>query len=318
MDIINLILWPLKWAIELVLVSFHWLFAAMGMDSNAGLTWILSIIGLVIVVRAALIPLFVRQIKAQRKALEIAPQIKKIQDKYKGKNDQFSREAMTRETMDLYKRTGSSPFASCFPLLVQMPIFGALFTVLSSAQNNHAGVGLLDVSLAASFANAQILGAPMKETLIQAVNNGGPWQVIVVAVTMVALMTITQFITQRQIVSKNMSAETKASPAYRQQQILLWVLPFLFIFSGVAFPVGLMFYWLISNFWTMGQQFVVIRNMPNPGSDAALAREARLARRGKLVAPGLAEPAESPGTPATPARTQRSQPVSRTRARKKK
>ena len=117
MDLLGTILWPLKWAVELLLVAFHWLFSNIGLDYNDGITWVLSIVGLVLVVRAALIPIFVRQIKSQRKMLEVAPQLKKIQDKYKGKKDQFSREAMSRETMELYKRTGTNPLASCLPLL---------------------------------------------------------------------------------------------------------------------------------------------------------------------------------------------------------
>ena len=66
MDIIGIILWPIKWVIELILVAFHSLLTFVGLDPNAGITWVLSIVGLVIVVRAALIPIFVRQIKSQR------------------------------------------------------------------------------------------------------------------------------------------------------------------------------------------------------------------------------------------------------------
>ena len=80
---------------------------------------------------------------------------------------------------------------------------------------------------------------------------------------MVILMTATQFITQLQIMSKNVSPETKASPMYRQQRMLLYVLPLVFIFSGITFPLGVMFYWVFSNLWTMGQQFIVIRNSPD-------------------------------------------------------
>src|ERR1700759_5497750 len=95
--IFGTILWPIKWVVELILVAFHQLFTVMGLDPAAGITWVLSIVGLTVVVRAALIPVFVRQIKNQRRMLEVAPQLKKIQDKYKGKKDQFSREAMSRE-----------------------------------------------------------------------------------------------------------------------------------------------------------------------------------------------------------------------------
>jgi YidC/Oxa1 family membrane protein insertase len=313
MDIISIILWPIKWVIELILVAFHSLWDFIGMDPDAGVTWVLSIVGLVIVVRAALIPIFVRQIKSQRRMLEVAPQLKKIQDKYKGKKDQFSREAMSRETMDLYKKTGTNPLSSCLPLLLQMPIFFGLFSVLNDAQHDKAGVGTFTQELANSFANAEFLGAPLKGTFIGALNGEYPWQVMVVAVTMIILMTASQFITQLQIVSKNMSPETKASPMFRQQRILLYLLPLVFAFSGVAFPIGVMFYWLVSNFWTMGQQFVVIRNMPTPGSEAAKAREARLAKKGKLV---VDQPEQAADEIAPPQQTQRQQPMSKQRAKK--
>jgi YidC/Oxa1 family membrane protein insertase len=103
------------------------------------LTWVLSIVGLVLVVRAALIP-HLRQADQEPEVgcSKSRPQLKKIQDKYKGKKDQFSREAMSRETMDLYKKTGTNPLSSCLPLLLQMPIFFGLFSVLQHAQNQNA------------------------------------------------------------------------------------------------------------------------------------------------------------------------------------
>lgn len=105
---------------------------------------------------------------------------------------------------------------------------------------------------------------------------------------------------------------------FRQQQMMLYVLPLVFAVSGVAFPLGVMTYWLISNFWTMGQQWVVIRNMPTPGSEAAKAREERLKRRGKWVEP---EKKDKDGNVVTAAAapvkpTQRQQPVSKQRAKK--
>jgi len=91
-----------------------------------------------------------------------------------------------------------------------------------------------------------------------------------------------------------------------------------FLFSGLAFPIGVMFYWLTSNIWTMVQQWLVIRNMPTPGSEAALAREARLAKRNRNRisddAAALAEVIEE--EPAKPVTTQRQQPVGKTRAKK--
>ena len=314
MDIIGTLLWPIKWVIELILVAFHSLWTAIGMDPNAGITWVLSIVGLVIVVRAALIPIFVRQIKSQRKMLEVAPELKKIQEKYKGKKDQFSREAMSRETMELYKKAGTNPMSSCLPLLIQMPIFFGLFSVLSEAQKGNAGVGPMNLALAKSFADASLFNIAPLHMSFQSAMEAKPQQVVVmlIAAAMVVLMTASQFITQLQIVSKNMSEETKASPTFRQQRILLYILPLVFAFSGFAFPIGVMFYWLVSNAWTMVQQFIVIRNMPTPGSQAAKQREERLARRGKLVSKDVPVVEIEEKKP-----TQRQQPVSKTRAKKK-
>ncbi len=184
---ISVVLWPIKWIIEVLLVGFHWFFTnIVGLAPGAGITWILAILGLVIVVRSALIPVFVRQIKSQRRMLEIAPQIKKIQDKYKGKKDQFSREAMSRETMALYKNTGTNPFSSCLPLLIQMPVFLSLTATLNGAQHDMAGVGLLNKQLASQFGHATFFGlAPLNATLSDAGSNVWVW---VIGISMIALM----------------------------------------------------------------------------------------------------------------------------------
>lgn len=310
-DILGIILWPFRWAIEALLIGFHWVLTQVGMDPSDGWTWVLSITGLVLVVRAALIPLFVRQIKSQRKMLEVAPDLKRIQDKYKGKRDQFSREAMTRETMALYGKHGTSPFASCLPLLFQMPVFFGLFTTLNNAALGIPGIGFMNLGLAENFGAATIFGtAPLHAAMSTA---EGDWTVIWTAGVMVVLMTASQFITQKQIMSKNISQAMKESPTYKQQQILLYILPLVFLFSGFAFPLGVMMYWLVSNFWTMGQQFVVIRNMPTPGSEAFHAWEARQEK--KNIRKGIVIEAE-PIEEVKPA--QRQQPMGKNRAKRGK
>ena len=319
MDFLGTILWPIKWVIEAILVAFHSGLTAIGLDPSAGLTWVLSIFGLVLVVRAALIPIFVRQIKSQRRMLEVAPQLKKIQDKYKGKKDQFSREAMSRETMEMYKKTGTNPLSSCLPLLIQMPIFFSLFSVLQEANKGVQGVGLLSKDLSENFGKASLFGiAPLHESIQSALAlNPVNVVVVVIAVVMVIIMTASQFITQLQIMSRNQSAEMKASPMFRQQRILLYILPLVFAFSGFAFPIGVMFYWLTSNIWTMVQQFLVIRNMPTPGSVAALAPEARHAKRAQRK--GILEETPEGDTLVIeePQKPQRQQPVGKNRAKKK-
>ena len=323
MGVIDTILWPIRWVIEAVLAGAHAMLQAVGMSPEAGITWFLSIAALVVVVRAALIPVFVRQIKSQRRMMEIAPDLKKIQDKYKGKKDQFSREAMSRETMALYGKAGTNPFSSCLPLLLQMPIFFGLFRVLQTAAEGRAGVSFMTEDLAEEFGEAALFGlAPLQTTMAFALSDASTLStqatiaVVITASVMVVLMSASQFITQLQIMSKNQSPAMKESPMYRQQRVLLYVLPLVFLFSGVYFSLGVMTYWLISNFWTMVQQFIVIRNMPTPGSEAAAARDKRLAKKRErkgIVLVEEDEPQESEEE-----RRQRQQPVSKERAKKKK
>ena len=300
LDFFSTVMWPFKWIVEAILVFWHWIFTSIGLPADAGLTWVLSIIGLVVVVRSALIPLFVRQIKSQRKMMEIAPELRKVQEKYRGKKDQLSREAMSRETMALYKKHGTTPVSSCLPLLVQMPILLGMFYTLSDVKK-HAewgvgGVGFLNKELTWQFYEEKLFGvAPLHTSLIEAVNQKPDgWEATVtILVILVVLMIASQFITQLQIISKNLSPEAKTGQAYQMQRIMLYILPLAFIFSGVFFPLGVVLYWFTSNIWTMVQQFLVIRNLPTPGSDAAKAREERLARKGKaLDASGKVVPME--------------------------
>jgi YidC/Oxa1 family membrane protein insertase len=309
------LLFPIKWVIELILVSFHALFAFFGIAPESGLSWVLAIVGLVLVVRSALIPLFVKQIKSQRNMMLVQPELQKLQKKYKGKNDRDSREKFAKEQMDLYKRTGSNPLSSCLPILVQIPIFTGLFFVLNDAQAQKSGVGLMNSTLATQFSDATFLGAKLSETFLTATGI----EVQILAGVMVVLMSASQFITQKQIIAKNQNPDVQNSQYMQTQKILLYVFPLIFVISGVSFPIAVIFYWLTSNFWTMGQQFIVIRNMPTEGSPAYQARIERLAKKGKLPKELQAKKdAEDAAKEAAEAaeKAQREQPVSKKRAKK--
>jgi YidC/Oxa1 family membrane protein insertase len=272
------ILFPIKWVIELILVSFHNILTFLGLPAGSGASWVLAIVGLVLVVRSALIPLFVKQIKSQRNMMLVQPELQKLQKKYKGKNDRESREKFAKEQMDLYKRTGSNPLSSCLPILVQIPIFMGLFFTLNDAQAQKSGVGLMNSELAIQFSESSLFGARLSETFLTA----SGIEVQILAGIMVVLMSGSQFITQRQIIAKNQNPDVQNSQYMQTQKILLYVFPLIFVVSGVSFPIAVIFYWLTSNFWTMGQQFIVIRNMPTTGSPAYAARIERLAKKGKL------------------------------------
>ena len=300
---------PLKWVVEALLVIFHTIFTAAGMNPSDGLTWVLSIVGMVAVIRAALIPIFVRQIQSQRNMIKAQPELMALQKRYKGKNDQESRQKMAQEQMDIYKRTGSNPLRSCLPMLIQMPIFTSLFFVLTNAQKGLPGVGWMGQTYANEFAGAKLFGASLSETFLTSTTA----EVKIFAAVMIVVMTTTQFITQRQIIAKNQTPANMQNSQYMQtQRIMLWLFPIIFAVSGISFPLGVMFYWLTSNFWTMGQQFVMIRNMPTEGSEAWKARQARLAKAGKLkVEETEAEP------DSTPVNRQRQQPEGK-RGKKRK
>ncbi len=278
---INTVLHPLEVVVAWLMVAFHAALTTIGLPATSGWTWALSIVGLVIVIRILLIPLFVKQIKASRGLQLIQPEMKKIQAKYKGKTDQASRQAMTQETMALYRETGTNPFASCLPILLQSPIFFALFRVLngihSIAQGKSAAIGALNRSLADQADRATLLGAPLSEKFIGA--NSVSTQIL--TIVLIVLMSATTFTTQRQLMMKNMPAAALDNPFAQQQKVLLYVLPLVFAVSGVNFPIGVLIYWLTTNLWSMGQQFYVIRRMPAPGSPAELELNERRARKRK-------------------------------------
>ena len=267
------IMLPLYYVTSGILIVFHKLFNGV-LGLNAGWSWALSIVGLTLVIRTLLIPLFVKQIKNSRNLQLLQPKVKELQKKYG-----HDRERLTQETMKLYKDTGTNPLASCLPLLLQMPIFLALFRTLNEAAHNK-GVGFFEQEsfkpLVKTLAEGKIFGVVK---ISDSFTGADSWHVQLVAGVLVALMTITTFTTQRQLMRKNMPASALTGQYAQQQKILLYVLPVVFAVGGIAFPVGVLLYWTTSNMWTMGQQFYVIRNNPTPGTPAFDAKQARDSKR---------------------------------------
>ena len=322
MSFFDSILWPIMVAVSWIMVQFHSFITWLGADADSGLSWVLSIVGLVVVMRIILIPLFVKQIKASRGMQMIQPQVKKLQAKYKGKTDPASRQAMQAELMALYREAGTNPFASCLPILAQSPIFFALFRMLYSLPQVAEGtyvresIGPLTQELAASAEASTLFGAPLSATFIRAGEFPGmETNVRVVTIALIILMSFTTFTTMRQLTMKNMPDSALDNPIARQQRVLMYVLPGIFAVTGVNFPIGVLIYWFTTNIWTMGQQFVVIRRMPTPGSAADAAfqerRAKRAARRGKTI-----EPVEQPNQiEEKPTGGQRVQPKRKDRSR---
>jgi YidC/Oxa1 family membrane protein insertase len=307
------ILTPLYFLVSAVMLGWHGVWGAL-FGSASGISWALSIIGLTVTIRALMIPLFVKQIKSSRNMQLLQPRVKELQKKYG-----HDRERLAQETMALYRETKTNPFASCLPLIIQMPFFLALFRMIDQAAKNGQGRGLLGDTQARELRDAKVFGVKISSSFTSA---DGDHRVQIFAAVLVVAMTLTTFLTQRQLMSKNMPADALTGPYAQQQKLLLYVLPLVFAVGGIAFPIGVLLYWTTSNMWTMGQQFYVIRNNPAPNTEAARAKELRDAEKRKRKGEPALDPAsgavvtEVVAEPDKPA--PRQQPKKQTRSQRKK
>jgi len=290
------IMQPLYWVVSGILVLAYHIFAPV-FGADSGWTWVLSIMFLTVVIRIALIPLFVKQIKSSRNMQLLQPKVRELQKKHG-----HDREKLGQETMKLYRENNANPLSSCLPLLLQIPIFLALFRVLDGAARGIPRGHWLVVNpdLLTSLNQATIFGARISDTFLKVGFANGITSVHVVTLVLIIAMTVTLFITQLQLMRKNMPPDALTGPFAQ-----------VFAIGGINFPVGVLIYWFTSNLWTMGQQFYVIRRNPAPGTPAYDAWEARRKAKGKVgvaLAPVVEpEPAPEAATP-SPTKVARQQP----------
>ena len=274
LGVLNTMMQPLYWAVSGILVGWHSLLSNF-MSPTSGWTWALSIVLLTVVIRMALIPLFVRQIQSSRNMQMLGPKVKELNEKYS-----HDRERLGQETMKLYKEEGVNPMASCLPLFLQMPIFLALFYVLNNVASGHALGWWFEQNpaLVSSLQNATIFGAPISARFMP-MTSFGPTQWL--ALVLIILMTGVLFITQLQLMRKNMPPEALTGQMAQQQKMMLYLFPGIYAVGGVSIPIGVLIYWLTSNLWTMGQQYILIHNNPAPGTPAYIDWEERMRAKGK-------------------------------------
>ncbi|TDU05247.1 YidC/Oxa1 family membrane protein insertase [Streptomyces sp. 846.5] len=274
MGFLDPILGPLYTAVSWIIVQFHSLYSQV-FTPTGGWAWGLAIVSLVILVRACMIPLTIKQTKSMRAMQALQPRLKVIQDRYKG-----DRQKLAEEQMKLYKEAGANPASSCLPLLIQSPFFMSLYGVLSNVAHNKP-VGVIKGNLLASAQLAHIFGAPLSASFVHSTLTS----VKVVTAIMILTMCFTQFLTTRQLMTKNVDLTVK-TPYMQQQKMMMYVFPVIYIFFGINMPVGVLIYMVTSNMWTLGQQLVIIRQNPTPGSVAFKQRQDRLKAAGKLNADG--------------------------------
>jgi YidC/Oxa1 family membrane protein insertase len=218
--------------------------------------WAWAIVTLTVVVRVALLPLAVKQINSMRAMQQLQPEVKKIQKKYKADRDlmrknpekyRAQRQKQQEELMSLYKEHKVNPAAGCLPLLLQLPVFFALFRLLYDEQRvpelADAGFFLVE-SLTSTALQAGVAGV-------------GAWMLVV-------LMGASTYFSQRQMMANNPAAADQP-----HMKIMLYVMPVMLTVFAANFPIGVLLYWVTTNLWTIAQQWVMFRNVQQTKPAAA-------------------------------------------------
>lgn len=298
---------PLYSAISWILLQWHTVWHLVfrgGSFLGTDWEWILAIVFLVLTIRGILFPVFVKQIKSQRAMQALAPQIKELQAKHKG-----DRETLQREMMELYRKEKANPLMGCLPMVVQIPVFLALFHVLRHLRPAlPRSYWTLYGWTAAQFhsaAQAKLFGAPIAASFrssssdLAAMGASGT-TVKIVASVLIAIMICTTFLTSRQMIRKTGWAEDPQQKMI--QRLMLYGIPVSLLISGVAFPIGVVIYWTTTNLFTLGQQFWVLRKYPPPPNlgRATTGSAAKTGTQGKAVKAGAKAGSKAVGAKAEP------------------
>jgi YidC/Oxa1 family membrane protein insertase len=239
---------------------------------DTGLAWGLSIAVLVIIIRLLLVPLFVKQVHAQRKMAQHAPQLAELRKKYK--ND---KQRLNEETMKFYKENGVNPLAGCLPMIPQMIVFFSLFYVLRAIADWKPGTKVsygLTTSVMESAKQAKIFGVHLGDKLLFS-HTPVPTHVAVVIVLTVVVSATTTFMTVRQSAKRGLMQTNvdPDNPMAATQKYMQYIVPF-FSLTGLYWQYGLVLYWVTTNLWTLGQQFFMFRNWTTEDTQPASATAA--------------------------------------------
>ena len=283
MSILN----PLFDAVAWIIMRIHAVLS-VPFGASSGWAWGLSIVILVMLMRLIMVPLFVKQVNAQRKMQSHMPQLQEIRKRYK--ND---KQRLNEETMKFYKENGINPLGGCLPLVAQLPVFWALFNVLRAIADWQPGqvpkYGLT-VPVVESAREARIFGASLADKFLFPL----PHQTLssrIVILIFVLVSAATTFMTMRQSQKRGMMQQAPVdpdNPAANMQKYMMYIAPF-FALSGLYWQFGLVIYWVTTNVWTLGQQHFLFRNLPVVGSDtvgASAAQATSASSSGKAGAAG--------------------------------
>ena len=237
---------PLITVFEAVLKFFH----------GMGVPWGWSIVLLTVVVRAVLVPLTLKQFRSMQRLQALQPQLKEIQTKYKD-----DKQRQQQEMMKFYKENQVNPFASCLPLVAQLPVFISLFYMLRSSLRQD----ICPQTQAAYKAHfLAVHGTHTTATTPCGPHNGAGFLFIsdltnhAVGATLIVLIVL--YIGTQLASSLMMSNPTMD----RNQRLMMMFLPVFFVFFIIGFPAGVLVYWITTNTWTIAQQYVVRKRIGPP------------------------------------------------------
>jgi YidC/Oxa1 family membrane protein insertase len=284
------ILNPLIDLMAWVIMRIHSVLGAI-FGPASGAAWGLSIVILVVLIRLCLIPLFVKQVNAQRKMAQHAPQLAELRKKYK--ND---KQRLNEETMKYYKENGVNPLAGCLPMIPQMIVFFTLFYVLRAITTwtpGHTPKYGLTVPVVLSARKATIFGVHLYDKLLLPHTPGMGLGPSIVAAITVALSATTTFMTVRQSAKRGLMQTNvdPTNPMAQSQKYMMYIVPF-FSLTGLYWQYGLVLYWVTTNVWTLGQQYFMFRNWstdspaPADAAPAATVRPVRAAQSSLRPASG--------------------------------
>jgi YidC/Oxa1 family membrane protein insertase len=237
-----------------------------------GGSWGLSIVGLTVLIRAILVPLTYRQLKSMQEMQRLAPELNALKEKYKE-----DKQRQQQEMMKFYKERGINPLASCLPLLLQLPVFISLFYMLRTDLKKHIcgpklvsyynAHGHLAVTYKAASHIATIAKLPSKYLENTTCNTVAPHSgkflflpdITSKATGVVLVVLILLYVGSQ--VGSTLIATATADPTQRRMMLLL---PLIFVIILYRYPAGLLVYWITTNLWTIGQQYLIKRRLPPP------------------------------------------------------
>jgi YidC/Oxa1 family membrane protein insertase len=245
--------------VSFILWCWHWVFGHVFGEAS-GIAWALGIMFLVFTLRAIMFKPFVKQVRSMRQMQQFAPEIKKLQTKYK--ND---KQKLAAEMQKLQREHGFSPLGGCLPMLLQIPVFIGLFHVLRSFGPGKTENYFFDEAGNASYMAAKLFGAGLSSFITQpadqiAAYSSGRTAVILVSIPLMVLASILTHLTARHSVMRQ-NPEAATPQTAIMNKVTLYLFPMGVLIFGFFFPIGLLLYWLANNSWTLMQQNIVYRKI---------------------------------------------------------